>query len=685
MSNPPYRKNILDLRSLNGTTPQNEGNPYFGEQTIAAERDFLVSVLDNMDALVVVLDHTGKIIRINRACERLFGYGDAVMRDKLTTGVLRLPGQTGALNSLVQMLRNNQRREHYETEWVDNHGIKRTIAWTINTFSDEHGQLEYVFASGIDISARKNAELQLRREQVLLKSLINSIPDMIYYKNLNGVYQGCNRVFEKLSGRQAKEVVGLTDGDIQTPDRAFWHSEVDRHVINTGNAFTYENWVKDSDGETILIETRITPYYSSGGETLGVIGVGRDVTRHHTIEQKLRTAKSELEQLIQSLSSIMLVLNLDGVITNWNPMAEKVFVLPVTKAIGHKLDDLPITWDWNAIRQGIAKCKEENHALYLDPIRFTRSNGQEGFIGVSISPLHDNQNKVSGYIFLCSDITERKVLENQLAQAQKLESIGRLAAGIAHEINTPIQYIGDNILFLQNNFRLVIDLLVKNKAVLDSILKDEPSSPVISELIEEMNEVDLDYLIKEIPLSIVQSLEGVQRVTEIVRAMKEFSHPGLKEKIPLDINKALMDTLTVTRNQWKLVAKIVSDLAPDLPKVMCQPAEINQVFLNIIINAAQAIETTIAEGKPGPGRITIQTRQIESGVEIRISDTGNGIPEEHRPNIFEPFFTTKDVGKGTGQGLALSYDVVVKKHNGSLSFESVVNEGTTFIIRLPIG
>jgi len=684
VSNLINRNNIIDLRSLNESTPQDKGNLYSAGQTISAERDFLVSVLDYMDALVIVLDRAGKIIRINRACERLFGYCDEVLRDKLTTDVLRLPGQTGALENLVQLLRNNLSHEHYETEWVDNDGIQRTIAWTINTFPDEYGQLEYVFASGIDITVRKNAELQLRREQALLKSLINSIPDMIFYKNLSGIYQGCNWVFERLSRRQAKEIIGLTDADLQASKQVFWFNEVDRHVIETGKAFTYENWMKDPGGEQILIETRITPYYSPDGETLGVIGVGRDITRHHIIEQKLRTAKSEIEQLINSLSSILLVLNLDGVITHWNPMAEKVFVMPATQTLGQKLGDLPIPWDWNGIQQGIANCRAENHPIYMDPMHFKRSNGQEGYLGVSISPLHDNQNEVSGYIFLCSDITERKALENQLAQAQRLESIGRLAAGIAHEINTPIQYIGDNVLFLQNNFQLVIDLLLKNKTLLESILKSEPSSPAISELIEEMNNIDLDYLIGEIPLSIEQSLGGIRRVTEIVRAMKEFSHPGLKEKIPSNLNKALMDTLTVTRNQWKLVAEIVSDLAPDLPKVMCQPAAINQVFLNIILNAAQAIETAIEHGKPCPGKITIKTKQNGNWVEISISDTGLGIAEENRPHIFEPFFTTKEVGKGTGQGLALAYDFVVKKHNGRLSYETAINVGTTFIIRLPI-
>ncbi len=509
---------------------------------------------------------------------------------------------------------------------------------------------------------------------------------MIFYKDLNGKYQGCNSVFERLSGKVSKEIVGHTDTNLYGPDRKYWYSEVNRHVIETGKTFTYDNWMNDIDGEKVLIETRLTPFYSDSGDILGVIGVGRDITRHYEVEQQILAAKSEFEQLISSLSSVMVATNLVGVITHWNPMAETVFGVPASEAIGKKINNLSLNWDWNSIQIGIAECLKDQTAVYLKPILFKRSKSRDGYLGVSISPLYDNQQNHSGYILLCSDITDRKALESQLAQAQKLESIGRLAAGIAHEINTPVQYIGDNIRFLQTNFNIVLDLLHKYKTILESFLEDEPADHNNKRLPSvEIPDVDLDFLIKEIPISIKQSLEGVQRVTEIVRAMREFSHPGLKEKILMDINKALMDTLTVTRNQWKLVADIDTDLAPDLPKVMGQPAEVNQVFLNIIINAAQAIGDAIEQGNNGLGIITIATRQIDERVEIRISDTGNGIPADVQPHIFDPFFTTKDVGKGTGQGLALSYDIVVKKHCGSLSFETAIDEGTTFIIQLPVG
>ncbi len=645
--------------------------------------NFLLSILDNMDALVVVLNQNGKIIYINRACERLFGYCDQIMREKLSTGALRLPGQIGILENLSQFVKEKHPYQHYETDWMDNDGVQHTIAWTINSFSDKHTPMRYVLASGIDITARKKAEILLQKEQILLNSLINSIPDLIFYKDLNGRYQGINRIYEKIYKVDAKKIIGLTDNEINASDHPYRYKEIDRLVIETGKTFTYDRWMKDEDGEPILIETRITPYYDSRGKALGVIGIGRDITRHHLVEEQLREAKSEIEQIINSLSSMMFVVNLELTVTQWNPKAQEISVIPANQAIGKKLGELPLTWDWKQIQIGLEKCRSENKPIYLDPMRFKRSNGQEGFLGISISPLHNKQEQLIGYIFLCADITDRRIMEAQLAQAQKLESIGRLAAGIAHEINTPIQYVGDNILFMQEKCQLLFNLLKKYQDGM-ALVESEASSAISEEIKKLETELDLDYLLEEIPLSIEQSLEGVRRVTDIVRAMKEFSHPGLKEKVPVDLNKAIQDTLTVTRNQWKMVAEIETDLLPDLPNVLCQPAEINHVFLNIIVNAAQAIETAIQRGKPSPGKIKISTRQDDGWVEIRISDTGLGIPEEHQQHIFEPFFTTKDIGKGTGQGLALSYDIVKRKHNGILTFETVINHGTTFIIKLPI-
>jgi len=280
---------------------------------------------------------------------------------------------------------------------------------------------------------------------------------------------------------------------------------------------------------------------------------------------------------------------------------------------------------------------------------------------------------------------ERLGLELQLLHAQKLESVGQLAAGIAHEINTPTQFVGDNIRFLGDAFA-DLTKLIDSFDQLDTAVREGDASPHLLDDIEEARVLaDVGYLRAEIPRAIDHSLEGIQRVSRIVCAMKAFSHPDLGEKTVTDLNRAIETTVTVARNEWKYVAEVELQLDPGLPGVACFPGEINQVILNLIVNAAHAIAEKIGPASPDKGTITIGTKIVGNTVEIRVADTGTGIPERYRERMFTPFFTTKGVGKGTGQGLAMAYNVIQKKHGGSIRFETKTGEGTTFIIRLPRG
>ncbi|MBI3515850.1 MAG: HAMP domain-containing protein [Proteobacteria bacterium] len=275
---------------------------------------------------------------------------------------------------------------------------------------------------------------------------------------------------------------------------------------------------------------------------------------------------------------------------------------------------------------------------------------------------------------------ERQMMETQLRQAQKLEALGTLAGGIAHEINTPTQYVGDNIRFLETSFADLRTVL-EHAAALRAAAEAEPRlAALASALHEAATAADLDFLRDEIPTAITQSLDGVDRIRQIVLAVKEFSHPDVKEVTPLDLNRAIETTITVSRNQWKYLAELDTALAPDLPPVPCRGGEINQVFLNLIVNAAHAIE---AKGD-GTGRITVATRHDGDWAEIRVSDTGTGMTPELIARIFDPFFTTKAPGKGTGQGLAICHAIVVQKHGGSIAVDSKPGEGTCFIVRLPL-
>ncbi len=280
---------------------------------------------------------------------------------------------------------------------------------------------------------------------------------------------------------------------------------------------------------------------------------------------------------------------------------------------------------------------------------------------------------------------ERDAVEVQLRQAQKLEAIGQLAAGIAHEINTPTQYVGDNIRFIQESFRSIAEICSLYDQMLRAAKTDSVTPELLAHVEQTVEDEDLRFALREIPEAIAQTLDGVERITRIVRAMKEFSHPSGRDRAPADLNRAIESTVTVAQNKWKYVADVTLDLDPQLPRVACFLGEFNQAILNLIVNAANAIEEVVERQPDQKGRITVSTRQDGDMIEVRVSDTGAGIEESIRPRIFEPFFTTKEVGKGTGQGLSIAYGTIVKRHGGTLGFESEVGKGTTFMIRLPIG
>lgn len=278
---------------------------------------------------------------------------------------------------------------------------------------------------------------------------------------------------------------------------------------------------------------------------------------------------------------------------------------------------------------------------------------------------------------LKEEMRTKEAMQKELAQAQKLEAVGQLSAGIAHEINTPTQYVGDNIRFLQESFEDVLSVTTK----LTSDAKKEGGA-FAEKTSEYLSDVDLDFLCEEIPRAISESAEGIERVTDIVRALKEFSHPS-KEMVPENLNRAIESTVIVARNEWKYVADLDLDLDPELPPIPVVLSEFNQVLLNLIVNASHAVADVV--GNSGnKGTIGISTRLVGSMAEIEITDTGSGIPQEIVDRIFEPFFTTKEVGRGTGQGLAIAHNVIVEKHGGSLSVSSEPNLGSRFVIQLPL-
>lgn len=402
--------------------------------------------------------------------------------------------------------------------------------------------------------------------------------------------------------------------------------------------------------------------------------------------QQQQREMARLEAVTRLAADGILTVNEEGIIESFNETAGRIFGYSPSEVVGQHVSVL-VPGGIGGGFQGVelnAPSVGARAGSGQSPRELMGRRKDGSFVPIEISASNvtlDSGRIVAG---IFRDIEDRKRYEGQLIQAQKMESVGQLAAGIAHEINTPTQYVGDNTRFLEDAFNDLTHLLISCDAIWKQTTTGQVDEQLITQLVEAASAADLDYLLKEIPKAISQSLEGVARVAKIVRSMKDFSHPGGETKQEIDLNRALDSTLTVCRNEWKYVADMVTDLDPNLPMVTCLPGECNQVFLNLIINAAHAISAKRTDGSPGKGRITVVTRRAGDWAEVRIEDTGTGIPDEVRSRIFDPFFTTKEVGRGTGQGLAIAHSVITQKHGGSISFDSEVGKGTSFVVRLPI-
>ncbi len=398
-------------------------------------------------------------------------------------------------------------------------------------------------------------------------------------------------------------------------------------------------------------------------------------------------AKREWESAVDALPDLIALIDVEQRVIRCNKAMIKAMGVPFEEAIGqpcykyiHQTERPP------SFCPHVATLKDGRP----HKVEIYDEKGDK-FFEIRTVPYRDPDGTVIGTVHIVSDITFRKKAERErdkmhakLMHAQKLEAVGELAAGIAHEINTPIQYVRSNLDFLKDGFDDILQVLTNYEGLLEKNKKGEDVKKIIGEIEEKVDEVDLDYLKKEVPLAISQSLEGIDKVSHIVRAMKEFSHPASRAKEPNDLNRIIENTITISKNEWKYVANLEKDLDPDLPMVPCLADEIGQVVLNMIVNAVHAIEDKIGNKKGEvKGKITIKTRHNNGFAIIKISDTGIGIPKEILNRIFDPFFTTKEVGRGSGQGLAISRSVIVEKHGGEIEVDTKPGKGTIFTIKLP--
>ena len=595
----------------------------------------------------------------------LLGGGGAILWFSGRNLVLRVQVDEAARQAKVVADKNRQLEAEVGARKAAENALRETNDALEERVRQRTGDLEeQTRALSREVAERREAESVMR-------FIFNNTHDAIFIHDLNGEIIDVNQRMLDMYRVTREEAFSLSIlDDFSGPEAsAGFLDECWKQVID-GENVGFE-WTARRPGDGHLFDVQVAlNRIDMGGRSVIFANV------HDISEEKRRLSEQQEHQ--EFLNTIF-----EGV-------GAAIFVFD---------PELGRTVDCNAVSERLlslsreeildASCKvqvlftgQERQDL-LCPERHDRQEYEEGMLILaddSTLPvsLHTFEIFIGGKAHLVQvvfNIAERKTLERKLNIAQKLESIGQLASGIAHEINTPIQYVGDSIRFvkdaLEDVFALV-DLYVTAQA-------GEDKAEAIKELRDDM---DWEFVHEEMPKACDRAMEGVGRVASIVLAMKNFSHPGEEEAKPVDINKAIENTVTVTRNEWKYAADLETRLDPDLPLVHCFPGGLNQVLLNIIINAAHAIAGNESTGDRG--MITVTTSFDDAWAEIRIADSGCGISKDNLAKIFDPFFTTKEVGKGTGQGLAIVHDIIVEKHGGTIDVESEEGVGTTFIIRLPI-
>lgn len=415
----------------------------------------------------------------------------------------------------------------------------------------------------------------------------------------------------------------------------------------------------------------------------------KDKEQRALVQKQIKRAKKEWERIVDCLPEPIALLSKEHRVVRLNKAMADIMGVSPREAVGqvHCLfKEAEGNHDGSCPHARLL----EDEKSHISEIYIERLDSH--FEIRAIPDINPKDKSLIGSVFLARDITEiknaekeKQQLQAQLLNAQKLEAVGQLAAGVAHEINTPAQFVGTNIDFMDDSFQDIKELMNALQQLIATVKSGASPIEQAADAEKTVQETDWDYLAEEIPEAIRQSRDGVQRITSIVTAMKEFSRPGSHEKVPDNLNAIIQTTVTVTRNEWRHLAEVELDLDESLPNVPCLHDELGQVILDMIVNAAHAIAAKLGDNPEGAkGTIRICTRCGDNKAEIQIEDNGTGIPPEVLQKIFDPFFTTKEVGKGIGQGLAISHDVIVGKHGGSIEVTSTLGEGTIFSILLPL-
>lgn len=620
---------------------------------------------------ILLVDENGNILLHNERFREIFEIPPELFKSHDDNPVFRhvtgkVEDSSGFAERVKYLYSHRQEKSRDEIKLRDGRVLDRYSSPAFGSDGQYYGRI-WTFR---DITERKRTEDALRQ----LSVAVEQSPVSVVITDLEGNITYVNRRFSECTGYSYEEAIGrnpkLLKSDHTNPEeyRNLWQT------ITRGEEWRGEFCNRKKNGDLYWESAVISPIRSSSGEISHFLAVKEDITQRRQAEKDLRLTRFSLENAADSVFWI----DPQALILYANEAACRALGRSRQELTSLSVPDIDPLFPrerWQSFWQELKKqgsmhfeTEQKNKDGHVFPIEITANylefDGQE-------------------YLFAFTrDISERRMIQAQLQHAQKMESIGQLAAGIAHEINTPTQFVSDNLTFLRDSCSSVKELIELYR----SAIRDNSgvSSPALVNTIQQAESTcDLDFIMTEVPRAIEQALDGTGRVAKIVLAMKEFSHPGSDEKQPADINRAILTSLTVSHNEWKYVAEAETVLQPDLQPVPCHVGELNQVLLNLLINSAHAIAEVVGDGSHKRGKITIRTTQDSQFTTITVQDTGAGIRPEIQARVFDPFFTTKGVGGGTGQGLSLAYNTIVKKHGGKIWFDTEIGKGTTFFVQLP--
>ena len=662
-----------------------ETNQESAGRNLISDPDMLSALMETSPNSIFFKDTASRYLRISRTKAEKHGLADP--RDsigKTDFDYFDVEHAARAFEEEQHILKTNEALIDREEKTTLTDGSVIWVSTMKFPFYNREGKLIGTYGMSRDITARKAAEDAMRKNEATLQSIYSAAPigiALVHNRNIVKV----NDLLCKIADRSPEEIVGksslplyVNEAEHVRAGHVLYDNLAERRLASTETVWRHK------DGTLIDVQMTAAALDLGDGNSQGwrIVTV-LDVTEKKRSEEKLRMLSSAVDQSPVSI----LITDIKGRLEYVNPYFEKITGFSAAEAIGRTPRLLKSGYHTPEFYQVLWETISAGHE-WSGELHNRRKNGEDLWERATICALRNHQGEITHYVAVKEDITERKrteaerrEIETRSQLSQKLESVGMLAAGVAHEINTPTQYITDNTRFLTDSFSQLFK-------VIGCYRSHNASHPECAQHLADVaaaeKENELEYLIGEIPRTLEQSLEGLGRISRIVSSLKEFSHPNLAERTGADLNKAIETTVAVSRDEWKYVADVVTEFDSKLPHVECILDEFNQAVLNLVINATHAIGDAIKQRGVKRGIITIRTRHEPGWAVIEVEDSGTGIPPEVRGKIFDPFFTTKGIGKGTGQGLAIVQAVIVKGHAGKVDFTTEMGKGTTFRMFLPL-